>query len=59
MPESPDARLYVELARCHCYHSIHVCPLCAPTFLMIFYIVLFFGCICTKLISTSNAPKLF
>lgn len=21
---SPDARLYVELARCHCYHSIYL-----------------------------------
>lgn len=66
----PDARLYVELARCcHCYHSIYLffpnvlqpcyqcyfCHFSCSSFSFFFFL----GCICTNVIYTSNAPKLF
>lgn len=61
----PDARLYVELARCHSYHSIYLfvlnvlqpCYQCCAVFLVFFFS--FLGCICTNVIYSSNAPKLF
>lgn len=44
---SPDARLYVELARCHCYHSIYslvpnVLLPCYQCFSAFFFLSLFF-----------------
>lgn len=63
---SPDARLCVDLARCHCYHSIYLfVPQCAPTLLPMFFchfscfFFFFLCCICTNVIYTSIAPKPF
>lgn len=64
---SPDARLYVELARCHCYHSIYLfvssvlqpCYQCFffPPPVLVFFSLLFWVAFALMSFILSNAPK--
>lgn len=52
-----DARLYVELARCH--YALYSISMLSYATVCFCHFLKCFGRICTNVLSTSNAPKLW